>query len=236
MNLLEVMERLSEAAEGVVVPNDLWVYNPLRHAQTSHNLYLERWGEGKKEVLLVGMNPGPWGMVQTGVPFGSVGMVRDFLGIEEEVFRPEREHPKRPVLGFSCPREEVSGARLWGWVRERWGRPKPFFERFFVHNLCPLAFMEESGKNLTPNLLPSPSREEIAHVCQTALREVVAVLSPEWVVGIGVWAERQAQIALNGLDINIGRILHPSPASPVANRGWAPQAEARLDALGIQIP
>ena len=34
-------------------------------------------------------------------------------------------------------------------------------------------------------------------------------------------------------DIRIGRVLHPSPASPAANRGWAAAAEKQLLALGV---
>jgi single-strand selective monofunctional uracil DNA glycosylase len=31
----------------------------------------------------------------------------------------------------------------------------------------------------------------------------------------------------------VGQVLHPSPASPKANRGWAAQADAELAALGL---
>ena len=108
------------------------VYNPLDYAWKPHRLYLESYGASPKEVIFVGMNPGPWGMAQTGVPFGEIGMVRDWLGVEAEVVRPAREHPKRPVDGFGCKRSEVSGRRLWGWARDRFGTPAAFFARFFT--------------------------------------------------------------------------------------------------------
>src|SRR5690606_1352475 len=98
-----------------------YVYNPLEYARRPHEAYLKRYGTGPKEVLLLGMNPGPFGMAQTGVPFGEVAHVREWLGIEDGVDRPAVEHPKRPVLGFDCKRAEVSGARLWGWARDRFG-------------------------------------------------------------------------------------------------------------------
>ncbi|HKJ89152.1 MAG TPA: single-stranded DNA-binding protein, partial [Gammaproteobacteria bacterium] len=135
------------------------VYNPLDYARNPHRRYLERYGRGRREVLLVGMNPGPYGMVQTGVPFGDVGMVRDWMGIEGEVGHPRREHPKRPVEGFGCTRGEASGRRLWGWARDRFGAAEAFFERFYVANYCPLAFFEESGANRTPDKLPREDRE-----------------------------------------------------------------------------
>jgi len=211
------------------------VYNPLEHARAPHELYLERYGAGPKEVLLLGMNPGPFGMVQTGVPFGDVAMVRDWLRISAPVSKPPNEHPKRPVLGFECRRAEVSGARLWGWARDRFGAPQRFFERFFVANYCPLAFVEESGRNLTPDRLPAAEQRALSSACDDALRAIVQVLRPRIVVGIGGFAERRARAALAGEQFAIGTILHPSPASPLANRGWAETVERQFEALGIAL-
>ena len=131
------------------------VYDPMEYAREPHHDYLRRFGGAPKEVLLVGMNPGPWGMVQTGVPFGEIDAVRDWMGVQGAVGRPPEEHPKRPVQGFDCPRSEVSGRRLWGWARQRFGTADAFFARFFVWNYCPLVFMEESGRNRTPDRLPA---------------------------------------------------------------------------------
>lgn len=180
------------------------------------------------------MNPGPWGMAQTGVPFGTVNMVRDWMKIEGPVGKPAREHPKRPVLGFDVKREEVSGKRFWGWASDRFGTADHFFSRFFVANYCPLVFMEQSGRNRTPDKLPSAEKSELFQLCDQALRQVVLTLAPNLVIGIGKFAEDRAISALAGFDVRIGRVLHPSPASPMANRGWAQQAETQLARLGIQ--
>ncbi|MDH3654824.1 MAG: single-stranded DNA-binding protein [Myxococcales bacterium] len=211
------------------------VYNPLQYARRPHELYLSRFGAGSKEVVLVGMNPGPFGMGQTGVPFGDVGFVRDWMGIEAPVDRPADEHPKRPVLGFDCQRSEVSGSRLWGWARERFGTPELFFSRFFVLNYCPLLFIESTGRNRTPDKLATDERAALLPVCDRALRDAVEVLSPTLVVGVGAWATKRARAALGDGGPAIGTVLHPSPASPKANRGWAPQAESDLRGLGIDL-
>ena len=216
-------------------PPVLHVYNPLVYASAPHAEYLRRFASGRKEVLFVGMNPGPFGMAQTGVPFGDVSMVRDWMGIEAPVGRPDSEHPKRPVLGFSCERSEVSGTRLWGWVRDRFGSPEKFFERFFVWNYCPLCFLEASGRNRTPDKLPAAERAPLFEACDRALRGLVDELGPRWVVGVGKFAEDRAKAALSDYDVEIGRILHPSPASPAANKNWAGAAEAALAQLGIEI-
>jgi len=210
-----------------------FVYNPLRHAGRGHRRYLRRFGEGTKRVLFLGMNPGPYGMTQTGVPFGEVTIVREWLGIEERVDRPRHEHPKRPVEGFACQRSEVSGARLWGAIASHWKTPQAFFESHFIANYCPLVFMEESGRNRTPDKLPRAERAALYEVCDKHLRRVLEILDPEWLVGIGAFAEQRAREALDGDARRIGRILHPSPASPKANRNWAKSAAQELRALGL---
>jgi len=212
-----------------------YVYNPLDYARTLHEAYLGRFGQGPKEVILLGMNPGPFGMAQTGIPFGDVSVVRDFLGLEGEVGRPEVEHPKRKVEGMACARSEVSGTRLWGWAKGDFGTAKNFFKRFFVANYCPLVFMEASARNLTPDKLPRLEQGALFAACDEALRHMVEVLRPRFVVGVGVFAAERARLALAGVPTTIGTILHPSPASPMANRGWAAQARQQLAELGIDI-
>ena len=87
--LVQVSRALSRAVSGLEFGEPVTrVYNPLHYARRSHELYLRRFGGGSKEVVLVGMNPGPFGMAQTGVPFGDVSMVRDWMGIEAPVDRP----------------------------------------------------------------------------------------------------------------------------------------------------
>ena len=211
------------------------VYDPLDYAWDVHRAWLERYGRGRKQVLLVGMNPGPFGMVQTGVPFGEVEAVRSWLGLRGEIRRPAAEHPKRPVLGFACTRSEVSGRRLWGWAASRFVLPQRFARRFFVHNYCPLAFVADSGANLTPDKLPRAETEPLFRACDRLLRQVVAAVQPEWIVGVGAFAEQRARAALGDGAACYGRIPHPSPASPAANRGWEPLVDAAFADLGITV-
>ncbi len=213
-----------------------FVYNPLAYARGPHEAYLAKWGAAPKEALFLGMNPGPFGMAQTGVPFGDPALVRDFLGITGLVSKPKKEHPARPIVGMDSPRSEVSGARFWGWAKARFVTADAFFKRFFVVNYCPLLFMEGGGKNLTPDKLTPKERAALYAPCDEALRRIVATLKPSHVIGIGAFAEKRAAEALDGLPITIGTVLHPSPASPLANRGWAEAAEAGLRKQGVAIP
>jgi single-strand selective monofunctional uracil DNA glycosylase len=235
--LKTLYRELSESIDGLSFGAPVsHVYNPLDYARNTVEQYLDHAGATRKEVLFLGMNPGPWGMAQTGVPFGSVGLVRDWLGIVGPVGSPAEEHPRRPIQGFAVKREEVSGSRLWGWARDRFGNPGRFFERFFVANYCPLVFMEASGRNRTPDKLPTVEKRLLFRHCDLALQQVAEILEPGLVVGVGKFAEERARSALSGSEIRIGRILHPSPASPAANRGWAEQAEAQLESLGVRLP
>jgi single-strand selective monofunctional uracil DNA glycosylase len=209
------------------------VYRPLEYAWRPHVRYLQLWGYGAKRVLLFGMNPGPWGMAQTGIPFGEVATVVGWLGIEARVARPAREHPQRPVRGFECERSEVSGRRLWGLFAERFGEPAAFFAEHLVLNYCPLLFLEKSGRNRTPNQLPAHEARPLLAACDVGLRAYAELYSPEWVVGVGEFAARRLRAALAGRPLRIGRILHPSPASPAANRGWAAAATEQLEQLGV---
>jgi single-strand selective monofunctional uracil DNA glycosylase len=235
-SLIHVSRALSRRVHQLAFAEPVaYVYNPLEYARTLHEAYLGRFGQGPKEVILLGMNPGPFGMAQTGIPFGDVTAVRDFLGLAGEVGKPEPEHPKRKVDGMACPRSEVSGTRLWAWAREDFGTATHFFERFFVANYCPLVFMEVSARNFTPDKLPQREQAALFAACDAALRGMVEILRPRFVVGVGVFAAERARLALAGAPIAVGTILHPSPASPLANRGWAAQARRQLADLGIEI-
>ena len=211
-------------------------YNPLVYARRPHEAYLLRYARRGIEALVLGMNPGPWGMAQTGVPFGEVALVRDFLGIEERVDQPRQLHPRRPVHGFACARSEVSGRRFWGWAQDRFGSPTAFSRRFLVANYCPLVFMEASGRNRTPDKLPTAEREPLFEACDEALRRLVAWCEPKRVIGVGSFAAARAREALGSSGPPIMSILHPSPASPAANRGWVAQVERQLLAAGIELP
>ena len=198
-------------------------------------MYLERFGAAPKRVLFLGMNPGPFGMAQTGVPFGEIAAVRDWMGIETAVERPAHEHAKRPIEGFACTRSEVSGRRLWGLFAARFPKAEDFFANHLVLNFCPLVWMSESGANLTPDKLPAAEMVPVEDACLAHLAEVIELLQPSYLIGVGGFAEERMRraAAISGSTAALGRVLHPSPASPAANRGWADVAMRQLQALGV---
>ena len=234
--LISATRELARELNALKFPEPVaFVYNPLEYAWKAHAEYLRRYGVKRRRVLFLGMNPGPFGMAQTGVPFGEVGAVRDWLKIQTDIGKPHREHPAKPVAGFDCPRSEVSGRRLWGLFAERFGSAETFFGDHFVHNYCPLMFLDggKGGKNLTPDKFNGLSARRMLELCDAHLRFLVETLQIEWAIGVGGFAEERLREALNGAGPKIGRILHPSPASPAANRDWAGQATRELERLGV---
>lgn len=213
-------------------PPVVYVYNPLDYAWAPYELYLRKYAVHPKRVLFLGMNPGPFGMVQTGIPFGEVAAVKRWLRLETRVDKPAQEHPRRPVEGFNCRRSEVSGRRLWQLFEDRFKTAEAFFQEHFVLNYCPLAFMEASGRNLTPDKLPAAERAEVLRLCDEHLREAIRLLRPEYAVGVGGFAAERLKESC-GAEVRCAQILHPSPANPAANRGWAAAAAGQLRELRI---
>ena len=242
--LLAAARELSQALATLrFAPPIAHVYDPLQYAWAPYEAYVTRYGDSRKRVVLVGMNPGPYGMMQTGVPFGEVAAVRDWMGLRAPVVRPACQHPKRPIDGFDCARSEVSGRRVWGWAALRFGSAAAFFSEWFVLSYCPLVFLEASGRNFTPDKLPVAERRAVAQACDRHLAAALAALQPEWAIGVGAFAERRLRAVLesDAVDsalahrIKVGQILHPSPASPVANRGWSDAVDRRLAQLRVPL-
>ena len=234
--LIDAADHLRKSLRGLRFPEPVsHTYNPLEYAWESHCQYLERFGSSPKKVLFLGMNPGPYGMAQTGVPFGEIPAVRDWMGITAPIDKPDPEHPKRPVTGFDCQRSEVSGRRLWGLFAEHFGKADEFFADHFVANYCPLVWMKDTGANLTPDKIPADAMKPVNDSCSQHLQTVLEVLEPQFLIGVGAFAEKQLAAAAEatGSTAVLGKILHPSPASPAANRDFAGTAARQLAEFGL---
>lgn len=233
---LRAAQQLSEEVDAIDFKDlGIMVYNPLSYAWKQNKEYIEKYLTESMRYVFLGMNPGPFGMAQTGVPFGDVVMVRDWLGISGKVGSPLVTHPKRPIQGFDCMKREVSGSRLWGWAKDRYRNPEHFFKNSFVWNYCPLVFMEESGANKTPDKLPPEYREKLFEPCNAALRALVTYSNATHVIGVGKFARKRAEVSVGDL-VTVDDILHPSPASPKANKNWSGEIENQLSGMGFVLP
>ncbi len=231
--LIQAADDLRKELRGLKFPDPVaCTYNPLEYAWDRHCEYLVRFGKGAKKALFLGMNPGPYGMTQTGVPFGEIAHVRDWMGISGPVNQPKPEHKKRPVTGFACERSEVSGRRLWGLFAEHFQTAEQFFRQHFVTNFCPLVWMKDTGANITPDKLPRDCMEPVERACLRHLARCVEILQPELLIGIGAFAEKKL-LTVKTERQQVGKILHPSPASPAANRDFAGTATRQLRELAV---
>jgi single-strand selective monofunctional uracil DNA glycosylase len=234
MNLETIIDDLLDELKSLRFgPPVTHIYNPLDYARASYVQYCRQYAKSPAEIALIGMNPGPWGMAQTGIPFGEINAVKDWLGISAPIGKPAKMHSKRQVMGYECTRSEVSGKRLWGWAQKTYKTPERFFSRFFVANYCPLQFIESSGRNRTPNQLRASERKPLFEACDRALRRTIEYLNPLYVIGVGRFVKERAKIALSDLELTIGSITHPSPANPKANKDWDTRVTEELKNLGI---
>ena len=208
------------------------VTNPLDYAWEFHEQFIDKWSGFGATTLLLGMNPGPYGMAQTGVPFGATAMARSVLQIEErDVKTPPGAHPKRPIEGLSMERQEVSGTRFWSMLSDHYGSTEAIFSNIFVVYHCPLLILGETGRNVTPVDLPKSTIEPVLKACDRHLKSVVEIMGIETVIGVGNYAKKRAQSVLT--DVHIDAMWHPSPASPLANRNGG--ADWRANAIS-KIP
>ena len=235
-NLLNNAQQLSHSLINLsFVAPVTHIYNPLEYAWEAHKWYIRKYVTCQAPILLVGMNPGPWGMAQTWVPFGEVNAVRDFLHMPPniQIGKPVPENPARPVTGLQCKRSEVSGRRLWTeWAHTDYEHADTFFQQFYVYNYCPLMWMEKSGRNRTPVQLPAAKRREVEVFCDQALKNTISTLKPKAICGIGGYAAGRCQEIMKKLPeeekIAVFTVLHPSPASPAANKGWVDKFRSQI--------
>lgn len=222
--------------ESLRFSTDLVIYNPLIYAWDLHKQYLLKYVHSQVDTIFLGMNPGPFGMAQNGVPFGEINAVKNFLQLDGQVGKPPFEHPARPVLGMDIKRSEVSGKRLWALFNDRFGNAQFCFATLTVVNYCPLVFMDRgpTGKNITPDKLPKAERIALETICDSYLVDIVALLKPTNFIGVGRYAEKKMEKLFPPQEGRIvASILHPSPGNPQANKLWNEKVTDTLVSLGV---
>uniref|UniRef100_A0A0C9RNR1 Smug1_2 protein n=1 Tax=Fopius arisanus TaxID=64838 RepID=A0A0C9RNR1_9HYME len=151
LRLLSLEFSLTKTLQKILFPAPVeYLYSPIEYAFSVHSNYLQKFCKHEKKILFLGMNPGPWGMSQTGVPFGEVNTVVNWLGLSGHIDKPPREQPARRVTGLLCKRSEVSGRRFWELFKGLCCTPEIFFRHSFLRNYCPVALMDAAGRNITP--------------------------------------------------------------------------------------
>ena len=198
----------------------------------AHEQYLKRFGEGRKRVVFLGMNPGPFGMVQVGVPFGEVNAVRDWMQISAPVAPPKTPNPSRPVEGFTCQRSEVRVSACGRFFAERYPHAQDFC-RPLCAELLPAGVLRSRAQRDTRQAPEERNRTALCRLRCTFRRASTRWRRNGWSASASL-PDAGASSACPFVPAGEDRHrAHPSPAGPIANRGWAPQAAAQLTALGI---
>ncbi len=231
--LIELTKSFTKEIENVrkSIDEDYYIYNPLVYANEMFFEYIREYVAFPTKYLFLGMNPGPFGMTQTGIPFGEINIVLEYLKLNKPIDSPTIEHPNRKIEGLNINRSEISGKRLWGYIKQKYPNPYEMRNNIYIANYCPLVFLssQKTAKNITPNKLKKETRLKIDNICDQYLFETIDLLECEKLIGIGKYAMGK----LKNDKIPFSSILHPSPASPLANKGWAEQAEKQLLDFGV---
>ncbi|XP_047511589.1 single-strand selective monofunctional uracil DNA glycosylase [Pieris napi] len=225
---LKIIGDYNESLKNIKLPETVThVYNPTIYARDTFEMYIRKYCNTKKKIMFFGMNPGPWGMSQTGVPFGEISSVRDWLGIEGCVGKPLEENAARPVRGFDCTRTEVSGKRFWGLFKKLCGFPEVFFETSLVYNYINQQWMNSKGCNITPADFKMSQMESLYNIGDLVFANVLRLYGVETVVAIGRFCLVRAQKAISQYillkNVKVIYLPHPSPRV-VNNNDWEERA------------
>lgn len=210
------------------LPPASYAANPTVYAYENYAQAMARLADGPRGVLLVGMNPGPHGMAQTGVPFGDVVNARAILGRQSQGsgWSGCRLALGDKVLldakGLDYHRGEVSGDRLWSALQQICGSLESAYQQVCVINYCPLLFLDNGGLNVTPDDFPKSDRVRLPKftaACDEHLRRVVKALTPKIVIAVGGYSDKRCRVAL-GHTVPIVKITHPSPRTAATAGAW----------------
>jgi Uracil DNA glycosylase superfamily. len=195
--------------------------------------YLEKAERGSVRTLYLGMNPGPYGMYRTGIPFCDFVTKREFLkitaSVDETFIDVDAVRGEKP----DEKRREVSGMRLWGLFESVYHSPERFFSSSLVLSYSPLIFFRSEGRraNIALSDVKSLDRKRIEKVSDEFLKRYIKELKCDTLVGIGDYAHRALVRCSDGE--RLLKIAHPSPANPAANGDWAGRTYCYLKSEGV---
>ena len=218
--LLAAASRLRHELRGLRFgPPVSHVYDPLDYARRGYESYVRAFANAPKRVLFVGMNPGP---VRDGADRRAVRRRPD--GARLAAASRRRSAGRRPsTRSDRCRASRVRAARS---AAPASGAPSRSASASRSAS-SPTTSSRTTARSRSsrraaaiarPTSCPSASARRCFAPATRTCAGWCAALEPEWVIGIGAFAEARAREALPGA--RVGRITHPSPANPRAQENW----------------
>ncbi|KAG5675760.1 hypothetical protein PVAND_005637 [Polypedilum vanderplanki] len=133
----------------------------------------------------------------------------------------------KPIEGLECKRKEQSGKRFWGLMEELCGEPENFFRHCFMYNICPFAFLNKNGRNITPPELKGECKSALNKICLNYLSKSIKIFKPKIIIAIGSYANqklndlRKKSLISESIDYKL--LPHPSPRA-FHNNDWVDRA------------
>jgi len=144
------------------------VWNPGLYGEPWHSRFRRCYPPAARPLVLFGLNPGPYGMAQTGIPFTDIRRLVSALPALVAELRNAGKRLEVPGLApVSLPPYlsrtfEASSVRVYRFLERSWGDAERGWREVVAANPCPLLFIDtETGKNRTPaDLRPRLARLE----------------------------------------------------------------------------
>ena len=203
----------------------LRVWNPQLYGLPLYRRFAaEHLPHARGGIVAFGLNPGKYGMAQTGIPFTDVTRAaRVGIAIEPPGLAPAS---LRPFL--KSYRVERSSASVYGLLDEAWGSPREGWRALWAVAPCGLLFLEKDGENVTPADARLARRDDVRELRLRVIRESIAAAKPRGVLLLGQDVARVAAEALAAEDVLV--VDHPVARGP-GRRGPAWWAQTVTEAV-----
>lgn len=197
------------------LPRDHRVLNVHAYGWSAYEAFVRAYySDGRPRILALSMNPGPFGAVQTGIPFCDVPLARQLLpGFDRLI-------AAKPSW-VASERREISALKLVVWSDARFGGIRGLYARVLLAMTCPLAILRGPRKTNVPlPALPRREQEKIEAFIPRHAAEEIRLAEPAGILMLGEWAQRVWRIALRtdpGL-ASLPALAAPHPAAHITNR------------------
>jgi len=208
-------ERFAKEARGA----GLQVWNPALYALDIYQEYLTKFPPEPGAILALGLNPGPYGMAQTGIPFTDCRTASGALGMEMTIpgKAPDDLISRlKKANGKWRGTYERSSLGMYRFLILAWGDIKTAYRNWFVGNPCPLLFLDPERWNVTPADPRLRRMKEVGELRQRAVIGFSEILNPRGIVCFGKdVAKAVGEVAIR--QVGPDRVVfyeHPARAVP----------------------